>query len=371
MTPLIHRRRVLLPTALLAAAGLGACAGPGENTAGALPTRPPRLGAGLAVTPIPGRDSGPITIVAPPTRRQAPRVAPRPRLSPAADSVAAHLVFAPSNQAWFLGASRANRLLVDLGRVDMEVRKDPRLLEAYNEAVVALSPMPLRTRLRLRGPWGAEDATVAGFDTWNGRIVATLALSPFLDSLAHTEPRKPAGQKPAGRKPAPRPFIVIAVRADAASAPAADSCVPDSLPPALAQRADSVRDSVSRLLTETAMPTIERLAHSAQVSSSRVVGCFGPAGRVLVVVGLRAGAGEYVRERIVAVNDSGWVTPLRVTDYRFTAHDALAAFDADGDGTDDLAARGIGRSAGGVVVLRLVDGRKLERLASGFVWESH
>ena len=317
------------------------------------------------MSPIPGRDSGIITIVAPPTRRQTARVASRPRLSPAADSVAARLVFAPSNQAWFLALSRAYRLLVDLGRVDTEVRKDPRRLEAYKEAVAALSPMPLRTRLRLRGTWGAEDATVAGFDTWSGRIVATLAVSPFVDSLAHTEPRKPAG-----RKPAPRPLVVTAVRADTASEPAADSCRRDSLPPALAQRADSVRDSVSRLLTETAMPTVERLAQSARLSSSRVVGCFGPAGRVLVIVGLRAGGGEYVRERIVAVNDSGWVTPLRVTDYRFTAHDALAALDADGDGTDDLAARGIGRAAGGVVVLRLIDGRKLERLASGFVWES-
>ena len=365
MTTLIPWRRVLLPIALIAASGLGACAGPGENTAGALPTRAPRLGAGMAVSPIPGRDSGLITIVAPPTRRQASRAAPRPRLSPAADSVAGHLVFAPSNQAWFLGASRANHLLVDLGRVDTEVRKDPRLLEAYKEAVAALSPMPLRTRLRLRGTWGAEDATVAGFDTWNGRIVATLAVSPFLDSLAHTEPRKPAG-----RKPASRPFVVAAVRADTASAPVADSCRRDSLLPALAQRADSVRDSVSRLLTETALPTVERLAHSAQVSSSRVVGCFGPAGRVLIVVGLRAGGAEYVRERVVAVSDSGWVTPLRVTDYRFSAHDALAAFDADGDGTDDLAARGIGRSTGGVVILRLVGGRKLERLASGFAWEN-
>jgi hypothetical protein len=118
------------------------------------------------------------------------------------------------------------------------------------------------------------------------------------------------------------------------------------------------------------MPPIERLTQSVQISSTRVPGCFGAAGRVLLLVSLRAGGVEYVRERAVALDDSGAVTPLRVTDYRFTAHDALTAFDADGDGVDDVVAKGTGRATGGTVILKLADGRKLQRLASGFAWES-
>ena len=83
-----------------------------------------------------------------------------------------------------------------------------------------------------------------------------------------------------------------------------------------------------------------------------------------------AGASEWVRERVVLVGQGGEVTPLTVADLRFRAHELLGAFDADGDGVDDVAARATGDRVGGTVVLRLVDGARLERLAAGFAWES-
>jgi len=75
-------------------------------------------------------------------------------------------------------------MLVDIGRVDAEVRRDPARLAAYKLAVEARTPFPTGTRFRLRGPWGADDATITGFDTWNGRIVATVATATRVDSLA-------------------------------------------------------------------------------------------------------------------------------------------------------------------------------------------
>jgi hypothetical protein len=54
----------------------------------------------------------------------------------------------------------------------------------------------------------------------------------------------------------------------------------------------------------------------------------------------------------------------------------VAAGDFDGDGIDDLATRGYGPFLGGTSVLRIVDGKKpkdprrLERMATGFAWES-
>jgi hypothetical protein len=305
-----------------------------------------------------------LTLIPPPTRRRAPTPKAVVQLSPAADSVAQRLVFVPANQVWFLAAAREDRLLLDVGRVDLEVRKDSARRAAYQEAVAARSPVRVGARVRLYGPWGAEDATVSGFDTWNGRIVATLAASPRVDSLARTPKRHPGAAK------APTPLVAAAALADTSREPTADSCARAPLPAALVQRADSVRDSVAQQLLAAAMPPIERLAETAQIASSRVNGCFGPTGRLLMLVSLRAGGTEYVRERVVAVNDSGRVTPLRVTDYRFTAHEALAAFDADGDGVDDLAAKGASHTTGGTVILKLVGGRKLERLTSGFAWES-
>ena len=106
-------------------------------------------------------------------------------LPPLADTIAQRLVFYTMTQNWFVGATRGKRLLIDLGRVDMEVRKDSARSRAYREAVAARSPVPIGTRLRLRGQWGEDDAIVSGFDTWNGRIAATVTTAP---SIEHSSP---------------------------------------------------------------------------------------------------------------------------------------------------------------------------------------
>ena len=62
---------------------------------------------------------------------------------------------------------------------------------------------------------------------------------------------------------------------------------------------------------------------------------------------------------------------LAVNDLRFKTHEALRAFDADGDGVDDVAALGRAERSGGTVVLRLdPDKRRLTYIASGFAWET-
>ena len=62
--------------------------------------------------------------------------------------------------------------------------------------------------------------------------------------------------------------------------------------------------------------------------------------------------------------------PLRFVDLRFHAHDPLYVFDADGDGIDDLAARGHGDRSGGLTIMRLdMATKRLVRLVSGFAWE--
>ena len=64
------------------------------------------------------------------------------------------------------------------------------------------------------------------------------------------------------------------------------------------------------------------------------------------------------------------LVPMRFTDLRFHAHDPLYVFDADGDGVDDLAARGLGDRSGGLTIMRLdLAARRFVRLVSGFAWE--
>lgn len=334
-----------------------------------------------------------------------------PALSPRAESLAVRMVFVPRTQTWFVAAARGRRMLVDIGRVDADLRGDSLRRGAYREAAERLSPLPTGSLVRLRGPWGSEDASVSGFDVWNGRIVATLRVSPALDSLARrrdplvgtalrltnadsaatadTAAGAPPGNTIASAAPA---RVIDSLRIASSSGTrtgsspgdrasggtgtvaAADPLVPacrDTLPDLLEERLVLVRDSLELDLRTHAMPPYDRLLPSVKLASSRAAGCFGALGRVLVVVSLRAGANEWVRERIVAVDDSGRVAPLRVHDYRFKAHDALYAFDADGDGVDDLAARGIAERSGATVVLRLDPAAKrAERIAGGFAWES-
>jgi hypothetical protein len=290
----------------------------------------------------------------------APRIAPRPppplppTLSPLADSLKEEMVFAPKSEIWFTAAARGKRMVVDIGRVDADLRKNPALREAFQEVASMRAPLRVGTRVRLFGPWGADDARVAGYDLWNGRIVATLEVPPLVDSLAkHTEP------------------LPVAARiASAAQNAVADSCQRDSIPEELGDRAGFVRDSMAQWLRDTSTPPFERLAGHITVRSSRINGCFG-LGRVLVIVSLRAGNVEYVTEHVAILDDSGQVSPLvAVNDYRFRAHDAVYALDADGDGIDDVATRAQTEGAGAVAILKLdTASRRMTRLTSGFAWE--
>jgi hypothetical protein len=291
-------------------------------------------------------DSVAIDTAAPP-----PPPAPR-RLSPAADSIAQRLVFVPANQSWFTAAARAKRLLVDIGRVDVPVNQPPSRLAAYREAVAARSPLQPDTRLRVAGPWGADDATVAGFDVWNGRIVATLKTEPRVDSLARSVD----------------PLVATVQRADSGRPPTYPTCVRGPADSALVKRLTALRDSLLKVLREGDQPVYQRFVASLRERSSHVVGCF-DTGKAVLVVALVAGDYEWVRERALLVAADGKATPLGIRDFRFRAHDLLAALDADEDGKDEVAARSYTERGGGTVVLRIVDGKRLERLTGGFSYE--
>lgn len=280
-----------------------------------------------------------------------PLPAPR-RLSPTADSIAQRLVFVPANQSWFLGAARAKRLLVDIGRVDATVNQPPSRLAAYREAVAARSPLQPETRLRVSGPWGADDATVAGFDVWNGRIVATLKTEPRVDSLARTVD----------------PLVAVIQRADSGRPPLDATCARSPVDSTIVRRAIVLRDSLLQVLKTGDQPTYPRLVASLKDRSSLVTGCF-DSGRAIVVVALVAGDYEWVRERALLVAETGKATPLGIRDFRFRVHDLVAALDADEDGKDEVAARAYTERGGGTVVLRIVDAKRLERLTGGFSYE--
>ncbi|MHB1068589.1 MAG: hypothetical protein ACYC1W_01875 [Gemmatimonadaceae bacterium] len=299
------------------------------------------------------------------------------RLSPSADSVAPYLVFAPTGERQFVAAVRNSQWLLDVGRMDLDVRKDSAKARAFREAAPVLSPVAPRAVFRLWWARGVEDVVVDSFAVYNGRIVMRVFGSAALDSAAHA-------------KGSPTAF---AVRADSAAPPAATVCElrtePDSaalaaLTPeerrakavaqkfaddSYASRVAFVRDSLDVEL-RASPPPYERLQRRMKTTSSQVRGCFGAARRALVV-SVRAGDAEWVRERLVLIAPDGAVTPLRVDDLRFRAHELLTAFDADGDGVDDLAVKGATHRAGGTAILRVdLAKKRAERLAAGFVWES-
>ena len=293
-------------------------------------------------------------------------------LSPLAESIANGLVFYPVDRVWFTAASRGKRMLVDLGRVDMSIATDSITRRAYQEAVSRLSPLPVGTTLRLRGPWGTEDVRIKSFDRWNGRIVARLEVSKLLDSLARAEDMLPAtairldstrlarsdsGARPDSTKPPP------------VMPSPAPVCTRDTLPTELVARGMAVRDSIARFIVDSIVPPYERHVEQSKVYSSWIPGCFGVA-KLLVVANRRTPDTEFAVERAALVDSTGKVHPLRFQDLRFKAHDPLYVFDADGDGIDDLAARGYGDRSGGLTIMRLdLATRRFLRLASGFAWE--
>ena len=248
-------------------------------------------------------------------------------------------------------------MLVDIGRVDTEVRRDSSRAAAYREAVAKRTSVPIGARFRLHTSWGVEDVTASAVDSWNGRIVLRLAGSPRLDSAANGKAT----------------VIATAERSDntaMAVTAGADSCVRGTpLDAALAARVTQVRDSLVQELRSGTQPAYERLQRKMSITTSQVAGCFGAA-RVALAVSLKAGNVEWVREKIVLIEPGGKVTPIKVNDFRFRAHDLLLAFDADGDGIDDLATRATTERAGATTVLVLdLKAKKLTRLTAGFAWE--
>ena len=305
-------------------------------------------------------------------------------LSPVADSIANGLVFVPTDRTWFPVASRGKHMLVDVGRIDLNLKADSASRAGFLEAVTRLSPLPIGTVLRVRAPYSIdEQGKVVGFDSWHGRIVARLSVSHVLDSLARAEDMLPA----------------VAIRFDTATTHTlqqsgdttqrtttttgsttttahTDSvpfvpmvCAHDTLPTDMATRAIFVRDSLVRFLTDSARPPYERQLATAKIQSWWVPGCFG-IGRALIIANKRTPEMDFAVERVALLDSTGKVVPMRFTDFRFHAHDPLYVFDADGDGIDDLAARGRGDRSGGLTIMRLdLAARRFVRLVSGFAWE--
>ena len=282
-----------------------------------------------------------------------PRIpAPPGSLSPLADSISRRLVFVPTTQDIFTAAARGKRLVVDIGRVDIDVSRPPSRLTAYKEAVAARSPLRVGTRLRLRGRWGADDVGVSGFDVWNGRIVATITGAPRVDSLAQKLD----------------PLIAVAQRADSTKPSIDTSCQRDTVDTLFDRRLDALRDSLLEDMKQRDHPRFSRLTGSLKDHSTRVMGCFA-SGRALLQTALVGGDYEWVRERVLLVDAGGSAKPIAVQDFRFRAHELLEALDVDEDGFDDVGGRAFTERAGGTVVLRVLEGKRLERLTSGFAWE--
>src|SRR5438105_6782181 len=146
-------------------------------------------------------------------------------------------------------------------------------------------------------------------------------------------------------------------------------CVRDTLPTDITTRAIAVRDSLVRVLTDSEKPPYERQLATARIQSWWVPGCFG-VGRALIIANKRTPEMDFAVERVALLDSTGKTVPLRFVDLRFHAHDPLYVFDADGDGVDDLAARGHGDRSGGLTIMRLdLAARRFVRLVSGFAWE--
>ena len=131
----------------------------------------------------------------------------------------------------------------------------------------------------------------------------------------------------------------------------------------------AVRDSLVQFLTDSATPPYDRQLATARVQSWWVPGCFG-VGRALIIANKRTPDMDFAVERVAVLDSTGKTVPMRFVDFRFHAHDPLYVFDADGDGIDDLAARGHGDRSGGLTIMRLdIAARRFVRLVSGFAWE--
>jgi hypothetical protein len=272
------------------------------------------------------------------------------------DSIALRTTFPPIGQAWFAAAVRGKRLLLDIGRVDIDVRKDSARAQAYRLMVPKHTTVAIGTRLRVRGPFGTIESEVTGFDVWASRVVATLKLSPAIDSLARKNDKLTASAQR---------------NATAADSAPATACVRDSLPQALRDKARIkwVRDSLEQVVRGVPRPGYLGVSKKVGVRFTQAAGCF-VVGRLALAVSLRDDKNEWFVERLVLLDDTGKVIAVKVSDLRFKGHEILGAYDADGDGVDDLATRGVTERAGAVTLLRFdAKAKKFERLTAGFAWE--
>lgn len=293
----------------------------------------------------------------------APPPPPDPLVSPMADTIAPLLVFPPATQRWFTAASRNGRLLLDVGRVDAETKKRADRIPVITALAAAHGTVRVGDAFLLRGTWGREVVQVTGFDVWNGRIVATLAASAAADSAAKAK--------------APAVAAAWRLRADEGepvdSAPQIAACPRDSLSKALAPRIKHVRDSlvavVRALVPRITVYQQARRPKPALLRTTHVAGC-GDAPWVVVVASLRGENSEWVAERAALLAPTGAARGVKLDDLRFDGHEVLRAFDADGDGFDDLATRAVAEASGGTSILRWdAKGRRFTRLAAGFQWE--
>lgn len=297
-------------------------------------------------------------------------------LSPLADSIANRLVFVPRDRAWFTVASRGKRMLVDIGRIDLQLKTDSVTRSAFLEAAERLSPLPNGTPLRVRGPWGTEDTRIKGFDIWSGRIVARLEVSRSLDSAARATDFLPgsavridSAAMVVSQAPDSTPAGPAARKDSTTKGPTLTPCQRDNIPWEMVARGVAVRDSIEQFLADSVHPPFDRMVQTARVQSWTIPGCYGSA-RVIVLATKRTPDMEFATERVALIDSIGRAVPLRLSDLRFHAHEPLYVFDADGDGVDDLAVRGFGDRSGGLSIVRLdVAARRLVRLASGFAWE--
>lgn len=346
--------RLLLPFALL---GAGACAS--DSRAARVPPR--EVDRISASTPVVAQPAAVVTLVSTQGDTGTRQLVRKPRvLTDAEQQVADGIAFAPSVMERFVVAARNKRLLLDIGRVDLEVKRDAQLLALVRRVLARVGPLSRVTHVRVHGTWGEEVDSIVGYDVWNGRAVAVLAASARTDSLL----RRNAPLVGVATRQLVPPDSTIPTPASATAA-----CERDSVPPALPARVALVRDSLLRWVADSLRPSYP-VAGKLAVRGDTASGCFG-AWRALVVVTTRTPAFDWDQERALLVAGDGKVASARLRDLRLRTHESLVAFDADGDGVDELAARGLAPRMGAQSVLKLdPTTRRFSRFASGFAWES-
>jgi len=295
-----------------------------------------------------------------------------PTLTDAEQQIADGVVFAPRVTERFLVASRKKRLLVDVGRVDL-AKLDATQLATLRRVSARVGPLSSVTHVHVRGSWGEETDSIVGYDVWNGRAVAVLKASPGADSLLKTNATLIGVATRASASTDSAEVPVPAVKQAGAATPATPPpavCVRDSIAPVMQVRVTAVRDSLLRWVSDSLRSPFIRFAKATTVRGEAALGCFG-GWRAVVVVTSRTPAFEWSEERTLLVAPDGKVQTARLRDLRLRAHESLLAFDADGDGIDELSTRGLATRMGAQSILKLdPTTRRFARFASGFAWET-